>query len=76
MTYNILPVTHSWAGLFISFIYLFIFIFLAALYEANDTVKEAELWSCYFMRRIFSAVKLVAKPYVVLLRKIYHLVHK
>ncbi|XP_068673217.1 patatin-like phospholipase domain-containing protein 4 [Montipora capricornis] len=46
-----------------------------ALYEANDTVKEAELWSCYFLRRLFSAVKLVAKPYVVLLRKIYHLVH-
>ena len=54
----------------------YLFTISAALYQTSDTMTEAELWSCYFIRRIFWVIKLAAKPCVISLQKIYDLVNK
>ncbi|KAL9955305.1 hypothetical protein ACROYT_G036611 [Oculina patagonica] len=46
------------------------------LHRTSEAVTEAELWSCYFIRRVFWVLKLAARPCVISLRQISHLANK
>ncbi|XP_020620664.1 patatin-like phospholipase domain-containing protein 2 [Orbicella faveolata] len=43
------------------------------LHRTSEAVTEAELWSCYFIRRVFWVLKLAAKPCVISLKQISQL---
>lgn len=43
------------------------------LHRTSEAVNEAELWSCFFIRRVFWVLKLAAKPCVISLKQISHL---
>lgn len=43
------------------------------LLRTSEAVTEAELWSCFFIRRVFWVLKLAAKPCVISLRQISHI---
>ncbi|CAH3028774.1 unnamed protein product, partial [Porites evermanni] len=45
------------------------------LHHTSEAINEAELWSCYFIRRVFWVFKLAAKPCVISLKQISHLAH-
>ena len=48
-------------------------IFFPVLHRTSEAVTEAELWSCYFIRRVFWVFKLAAKPCVISLKQISQL---
>ena len=48
-------------------------IFSPVLHRTSEAVTEAELWSCYFIRRVFWVFKLAAKPCVISLKQISQL---
>lgn len=43
------------------------------LHRTSEAVNEAELWSCFFIRRVFWVLKLATKPCVISLKQISHL---
>lgn len=45
------------------------------LHHTSEAINEAELWSCFFIRRVFWVFQLAAKPCVISLKQISHLAH-